>query len=177
MARPTKLQKRHIELLDEYIDMCWDTFEKFTKSKSTNTMWGSESWWYRLQVELPTFAWLQLYLKKASKAEKNKNLRISSFAIKNWRIKWRELSNKEILTENEELLVGFYTSLEELLVLQEKMLLNWGVSNQYWQVITKLMLNVNHWYKETNIEEVKHSWSINFWDFFDSKEKDNLIKK
>ena len=176
--RPTKLQERHIELLDDYVSECWDKWEKFRKSESTTAMWGSESWGHRLNVRLPTFAWLQLFFKKASILEKNKDLRVSSFAIKDWRTKWAKLSSKELLDKNEELLVEFYSSLEELLRLQEEMLLNWGVSNQYWQVITKLMLSSNHWYSDKLESEVKHSWSIDLWSFFDeiSDKKDKIVK-
>lgn len=177
--RPTKLQERHIELLDDYISECWDTYEKFSKSSSSSAVSESESHWFRLNVKLPTFCWLQLYFSKASRDEKNKDLRVSEFTMKKWRDDWVKLSSDSELSENDELLQEFSTSLSELLKLQEEMLLNWGVSNQYWQVITKLMLSSNHGYSEKSETEVKHSWSVDLWSFFDNDENKNnsLIKK
>ena len=176
MARPTKLQERHIELIDDYISECWDEYEEFRKSESTTAMWGSESWGHRLNVKLPTLAWLQLYFSKASKSEKNKELRVWSTSIKNWRTKWEELSSNENLTEIEELYVEFLSSLEELLKLQEEMLLNWGVSNQYWQVVTKLMLSSNHGYSEKSETKVNHSWDIAVIEMTD-EQKEKIAKR
>lgn len=165
MARPSKICEDHIKYLDAYVDECWDEWEQLEKSSSSSEKWSSESYENKLLVNLPTYAWYLVYLKK-----QDKKLRIGKSTLFDW-------INKSKEEDSDEIFVRFSDSLEDLLILQEEMLINWGVASKYWQVVTKLMLSSNHWYKETEKKEVEHSWSVNLSDFFDWTKKDTLVKK
>lgn len=151
MGRPTKICQDHVDFLNEYISEIESKFEKFQKKSSE-------------PIELPTYSGLLRFWRK-----KNKDLRINKDTICEWKNKWKEKDADEIF-------VNFSESLDELLSLQEEMLLNWGIAMKYSAVITKLMLNVNHWMKETNIQENKHSGSVDLGWFFETpKEKENIL--
>lgn len=173
MARPTKIRETHIEVLNEYLDECWDSYEEFRKSESTSQFWGSESWGQRLNVKLPTLAGLYLKYRKYERENKLFNFSIAERTFQDWRDKWEELSSNEEISEEDMLFVEFSRSFNELLKLQEQMLVNWGVSNQYWQVVTKLLLSANHGYKEKSETDVKHSWSVDLGGFFGDKESED----
>ncbi len=164
MARPTKITEDHVKYLDEYIEICWDEWEQILKSQHSSEKWSWESWDYRLSVNLPTYSWLLLYYDK-----KDKSLFVWKDTLIEWRKKWE--------TDNcDEIFERFSKSLQRLLLLQEDMLVNWGVSGRYSPVLSKLMLSSNHWYKESEKKEVELSWTLNLAEFFNKKEKDNLIK-
>lgn len=151
MPRPTKICQDHIDFLNEYIMEIEKKFLAFQKKSSE-------------PIELPTYAGLLRFWRW-----KNRDLRINKETITSWKNKWKEKNAEEIYVE-------FSNSLDELLSLQEEMLLNWGIAMKYSAVITKLMLNVNHGMKETNIQETKHSWSVDLGWFFETpKAKENIL--
>lgn len=151
--RPMKLTQKHIDLIDDYLKTCDDDWERMQKSESSTQHWWSESWENRLIVNLPSFVWLIEYY-----YEIDKSLEICEDTLHEWKKRWRNLK------ETNELYVNFSESCKRVLRKQQKMLLNWGISNQYNPVIAKMLLNVNHWYKEVDKKEVEHSWEIkNTW--------------
>jgi len=156
VGRPSKIKKEHIIYLNEYLKTCKEEYEQLIKSESNK--WTSYE--NKLKVELPTYAWYLYFL-----SEKDIYLMVEKSTLDDWKNKWLKIleeKEEENYDDLDKIFIEFYYSLNKLLKLQERMLLNWWVSNQYWQVITKLMLSSNHWYAEKMEVENKHSWKIDF---------------
>lgn len=180
MARPSKISKDHIDLLDEYIETCWDEYEEFIKSETSRSSQKGDSSFesksttkeFILKVKLPTYAWYLDYLR----TNKRKDLIVDKTTLDDWKnkgskefdeSKTNEHKTTEELRKEHELLTLFSHSLKDLLLLQEKMLLNWAISNRYSWIIAKMMLTVNHWYKD---EVVNKNYNFDMWSVLSEAE-------
>ena len=142
----------HLEYLDEYVKDIEDKFDKFQKDSKS-------------PIELPTYVWYLRYLKK-----KDKFIVVRKETLIDWSNKWKAKDAVEVL-------VSFSNSLASLKNLQEEMLLNWSIAMKYSAVISKLMLNVNHGYKETNVLETKHSGELKVSDAQREKIASRILDK
>lgn len=151
MARPIIICIEHITMIEEYLKTTKDEWVKF---KRWYTDWLKSSWEsfeYKLEVSLPTKVWLILYYR-------SKWYKLNKDTLNEWRKKGNETE------DSEDLFAKFSVALQELVELQEQMLLNWAISGKYNPIISKMLLNVNHWYKEVEKKEVEHSGEIkNTW--------------
>jgi len=145
--RPTKICEEYITMIDEYLLDCKDEWVKF---KKWYTDWLKSSWEsfeYKLDVNLPTYVWLLKYYR-------SKWFKINKDTLNEWKNKGKELK------DSEDIFARFSVSLQELFELQEEMLLNWAISGKYNPIISKMLLNVNHGYKEVEKKEIEHSGEI-----------------
>lgn len=132
-----KFNPDHANLtIEEYIPYQMEEYLKSCWDSYTEqqvTKWNnSDSYKYILNVELPTIEWFcDMFDYPTS-------------TFKDWK------KESEIIS----------SSFDKLLRKQAIMLQNWSISSKYSPVIAKMLLNVNHGYKEVEKKEVKHSWSI-----------------
>ena len=149
--RPTKMCEEFVDLAKEYLETTWDEWKKYLKSYSNWEKSSWESFEYKLEVNLPSYAWLLVYLS-------SKGYRINRDTLFDWKNKW------ESEGDSENIFARFSDALMEINKLQEAMLLSWAISGKYNPIISKMLLNVNHGYKEIEKKEVEHSGEIkNTW--------------
>lgn len=129
--------EEHLNLLiEEYLDIQMDEYldkcwEEYEEFQVTS--WEkSDSFKHILKVELPTVEWFcDLFDYPTS-------------TIEDWK---RENSN----------ISGTFN---RLMRKQALMIQNWAISGRYNPIISKMLLNVNHGYKEVEKKEVEHSGEI-----------------
>jgi len=177
--RPSNIRQQHIDIMQEYMKLCWDEWEVLKKSYSEGSKWSSESFDNRLRVKLPSYAWYINYIRN----NYDKELKISKATLFERKAYWEGLSNEWRSEKDIQLYKDFSDSLRELLSLQEEMLQNWAVSWRYNPVISKMLLMSNHWYVE-KVETINTTTNINtnvetLEDLkkLDSKQLEELRKK
>ena len=149
--RPTKMCERYIEMIWEYLKTVSEEWEVLEKSSSSSSQGSSESVENKLKVNLPTFAWLLEYFD-------SEWYDISEETLHAWQRKWKEWKEKD------DLFVKFSESLRKVMRKQERMILDWSISGRYNPLIAKMLLNVNHGYKEVEKKEVTFDWNIKVWE-------------
>lgn len=118
-GRPTTYDKKFIDKIDEYLELCKDEWEDWTKSSASGNV-DSETFERYLTVRLP------------SREGFSEFIEIPLSTMKGW------YSHKE-----------FSDALEKIDIAQHNKLLNQGLAGNYNSTIAKLILSSNHGYKET----------------------------
>lgn len=151
--RGKKYDKEYSEMtVKEYLNVQMDDYLKNvcweSLEKIIKTDWEkSTSYQIALHVELPSMEWFC------------DEYDYPCTTIDDWRRNDDEIS----------------ATFKRLMRRQARMLQNWSVSSRYNPIISKMLLNVNHWYKEVAVSEVKHSWEIS--DFKELTNDELLAKK
>jgi hypothetical protein len=119
-GRPTKYKKTFPKMILEYLKECTEEYQQLIRSTSTERFGESTSYDNILRIKLPKFSDICILLD------------VSKESLKSWSHIYPEFS----------------LALRKVLMTQESMLLDGGVSGRYNSTIAKLILSSNHGYAD-----------------------------
>lgn len=120
MARPIEYSQKHLELAQEYLELCQD--EERKRIKSVSDKWTSYEYW--VNVRLPSIEGLARHLQK------------------NWLMVYRQT-----LYDWRDIFPEFHDIFEQILSEQCDRLINKGMNSDYNPTIAKLLM-WKHWYTD-----------------------------
>lgn len=123
-GRPTTYREEYIEKVDEYLKLCVDEWEQWTKSTSESQYGGSESFERIMKVNLPSREGFSEYIDVPHSTMKG----------------WYKIPD-------------FSSALEKIDRAQKIRLINGGLTGTYNSTIAKLILSSNHGMRERSETE------------------------